>query len=387
MVIEGYDIHKTSKRKEKIDDDYTGDGTEEDISEKHHEHQYLGQMYKYHKNIMSPEDLAMSPDGDMDTLVRNVAGLINYGQILITGGGHANAKVNREGRDEPLGDKFFLKTAGKCYPVKVDANGVPLKAEYDGEGKNPKELGNMNDAKAKCDEINEGDEGTCDFIYYKKNDWVEGDDADQKKNEAIPEGGSKTEYKGTVQNLNNKKARDKQKRYVYIDNLPTGTIPGLGQLKGFKGLIPGMIENLGAFNPMALMNAISEPAVPPCIKIDMETIKFNDEGSSHEWHHTYNRDQHWVTISDVDEIDPCSFSVSNTGMGRNPVNGRTKTGCPRSAGGSHTEGYKNLFNKDFKHFKKFLDVKDKPIAKLFHTSFGLLLAYILWRVLRKETKL
>ena len=384
MVIEGYDIHKTSKRKEKIDEGDEMDGGKPDISEEHHEHQYLGQMYQYHKNIMSPEDLAMSPEGDMDTLVRNVAGLINYGQILITGGGHANAKVNREGRDEPLGDKFFLKTAGKCYPVKVDANGVPLKAEYDGEGKQIKELGNMNDAKAACEAAN--DSGSCDFIYYKKVGWRD-DEPDSQENKALPEGGSKTKYTATVQNLENKKARDKQKRYVYIDNLPTGTIPGLGQLKGFKGLIPGMIENLGAFNPMALMNAISEPAVPPCIKIDMETIKFNDEGSNHEWHHTYNRDQHWVTISDVDEIDPCSFSVDNTGVARNPINGRTKTGCPRSAGGKHTEGYKNLFNKDFKHFKKFLDVKDKPIAKLFHTSFGLLLAYILWRVLRKETKL
>ena len=44
------------------------------------------------------------------------------------------------------------------------------------------------------------------------------------------------------------------KRYIYVNNAPTGKIPLIPAKSAyFKGLLPGMVENIGAFNPMGLM--------------------------------------------------------------------------------------------------------------------------------------
>jgi len=314
----------------------------------HAKHGYLGQTYLYHKNVMAPDEIGMSPEGSMDALVKNVAGLVSYGQVLITGDGHANAKVNREERDEPLGDKFFMKTMGTCYPIKVDNEGKPEQVIYDDDNK-PTTTG--------C----EGSDDKCDFIYYKKKDKKkeEGDTAD-------------VEWTG-------EDARETENRYIYIDNLPTGKIPGLGTLKGMRGLIPGMIENLGAFNPMGLLNSITAPPVPPCVKLNMETIQFMDTGkSSADWHHKYGADAHYVALSDVIELNPCSFDMVD-GVSTNPISGVEGSECPKHA----SETFKNLFNGK-KDDYTILKLKDKPIAKLFNMSFGLLMAYLLWKVLQKE---
>ena len=320
----------------------------------HAKHGYLGQTYLYHKNIMAPDEIGMTPEGSLDALVKNVAGLVSYGQVLITGDGHANAKVNREERDEVLGDKFFMKTMGTCYPIKVDVNKKPISVEYTEGGPTGKTCTkpgtSIEDVK-------------CDFIYYNVKE--KPGDPDAKL----------VEWDGN-------KARHTENRYIYIDNLPTGAIPGLGTLKGMRGLIPGMIENLGAFNPMGLLNSITAPSVPPCVKLNMETIEFKDEGdNSADWHHKYGTDAHHVALSDVYDLKPCSFVVGGT-VGKNPISDRESSECPKHS----SETFKNLFNRE-KDDNTILKLKDKPIAKLFNMSFGLLMAYLLWKVLQKESRI
>lgn len=345
---------------------------EGDDSKDHAKHQYLGQTYLYHKNIIGPDNLGMSPEGSMDALVKNVAGLINYGQIMITGDGHANAKVNREGRDEPLGDKFFMKTMGKCHPIKIDENSKPYTKIY----KNNEGIGDATTQscaeRRKNGKIKENDGQECDYVYYKK-PGQEGEESSDIPSDSSTVYGADDE----LPKLDDK--RDIQKRYVYIDNLPTGAIPGLGTLKGFRGLIPGMIENVGAFNPMGLLNAITAPAVPPCIKLNMETIQFDDAGKNmSDWKHIYGTDAHYVALEDVAELNPCSFETIGSN-GSNPISEKTSSECPIHA----SEGFQNLFGK--KHTKKLLlKLNNKPIAKLFNMSFGLLMVYLLWKVLKKE---
>lgn len=52
-------------------------------------------------------------------------------------------------------------------------------------------------------------------------------------------------------------------RYIYIDNVPTGKIPCLDQigikLPGtmFKGLVPGLLEDLAVINPVAMFNSLA----------------------------------------------------------------------------------------------------------------------------------
>lgn len=64
--------------------------------------------------IKSPEELGMSSRGDIGTLTNDIAGLINYIQILVEGGGRAQ-KTSR-----PLGNRYFFKTGAKCKDVKTN---------------------------------------------------------------------------------------------------------------------------------------------------------------------------------------------------------------------------------------------------------------------------
>lgn len=71
--------------------------------------------YNYASQIKTPTELGMGDKGTMKQLRYNVAGMIDYINILVTGKSPAS-KAN----GGPLGDAFFLNTNSKCL-----ANGVP----------------------------------------------------------------------------------------------------------------------------------------------------------------------------------------------------------------------------------------------------------------------
>lgn len=54
-----------------------------------------------------------------------------------------------------------------------------------------------------------------------------------------------------------------QSRYLYINNIPDGKIPCIDQLgiklpaTGFKGLVPGMLQNIGDINPIGIFNSLA----------------------------------------------------------------------------------------------------------------------------------
>jgi len=72
------------------------------------ETELLGPNYKYYDNIRTPGEMGMSSSGNLSTLDRDIAGLIAYVELLVTGRGEASKT------GQPLGTKFFLKTGGHC---------------------------------------------------------------------------------------------------------------------------------------------------------------------------------------------------------------------------------------------------------------------------------
>ena len=72
------------------------------------EEKLLGPDYPYYKYINTPAEMGMSSEGSMSVLADDVAGLINYVQIMVAGTGPASAT------GKPLGNKFFLKTGASC---------------------------------------------------------------------------------------------------------------------------------------------------------------------------------------------------------------------------------------------------------------------------------
>ena len=70
---------------------------------------YLGPNYNYASQIKSPSQLGMSSEGSLGALENDVAGLIEYIEVLVDG--KSNAQVDPK---SPLGNQYFLKTIAQC---------------------------------------------------------------------------------------------------------------------------------------------------------------------------------------------------------------------------------------------------------------------------------
>jgi hypothetical protein len=75
-------------------------------------------LYDYHKNIKSPSEMGLSSKGTINQMGKNVLGVINYVEVLVTGGG----KASKTGK--PLGNKFFMPTQSKCKDIDNDYKDV-----------------------------------------------------------------------------------------------------------------------------------------------------------------------------------------------------------------------------------------------------------------------
>jgi len=229
---------------------------------------FLGPSYKYQNFIKTPSELGMSDRGTLVQMAKNVAGLVNYTELLIEGKSRASKKNPRGGKGEPLGNKFFLKTKGYCRDEKTD-----------------------------------------------------------------------------------KRVR----RYMYINNEPTGAVPfikqGLGvNFSNFKGLIPGAISSINGLNPVPIFGALSAGGTPACRPLNMETIDENNNKGRATRH---------VAVSDIKHMDPCDFSNGN-----NPVSNKrcisTFTGSMADEAKSNIQvtGDKNTYEK-----KKRIHNEQHPLFK------------------------
>jgi len=72
----------------------------------------LGPDYAYYKYIKTPKELGMSTKGNLSTVGKDLLGLSQYVEVMVTGKSKASAT------GQPLGNKFFLKSGGKCTDVK-----------------------------------------------------------------------------------------------------------------------------------------------------------------------------------------------------------------------------------------------------------------------------
>jgi hypothetical protein len=135
-----------------------------------------------------------------------------------------------------------------------------------------------------------------------------------------------------------------QDRYIYINNIPDGSIPfissGMGiKFDSFKGLIPGVIGNIGALNPAALLNAFVAGTTPDCKQITMQTVDINNIKSS---------ETHFVATVDI----------------------------PRGA----KLGFANMINDDVFSGPK---IPDDIAAQAFFASVGGIGIFILYRIMVK----
>ena len=84
----------------------------------------LGPDYKYFKQIKTPAEMGVTSDGGLGHLSDDISGLIAYVELLVSG--KSDASVT----GKPLGNKFFLKTAGKCKVVSNDSTNGTVVDRY-----------------------------------------------------------------------------------------------------------------------------------------------------------------------------------------------------------------------------------------------------------------
>ena len=68
------------------------------------EQEMLGPDYKYHKQIKTPSQLGVNSRGTMGAMAKNIGGIVNYVELLVSGTGPGSTT------GQPLGNQFFLKT-------------------------------------------------------------------------------------------------------------------------------------------------------------------------------------------------------------------------------------------------------------------------------------
>jgi hypothetical protein len=228
------------------------------------EEKLLGPDYPYYKNIKTPKEIGMSSNGSLPALGKNIDGLIQYVELLVSGNSRASAT------GKPLGNKFFLQTGAKCVDTKT---------------------------------------------------------------------------------------KEQQDRYIYVNNVPVGDVPfissGMGvNFSDFKGIIPGMMGNLNALNPFAIMQAFMSGTTPDCQKITMQTIDVNNNKST---------ETHFVTLVDIQNMDPCIFP--------NKANPITKEKC--------REAFTTSANISPK-------LPDDAIDQIYFASLAGVVIYILYKLMLKN---
>jgi hypothetical protein len=256
----------------------------------------LGPSYDYWKSIKQPSEMGMSPGFSLGALATNVDGLLSYVEVLVSGTGNASVT------GKPLGNKFFLKTTGKCSETTVQK----WKKERDEDEAWDKAYEDVEN-KLGAKEISE-------------------DHATKVKNALNEEKAKRDE-----QRKGNKKLVD---RWIYVNNIPDGSIPFIASgadgrtFNDLRGLIPGALGNLGALNPVQLFNGFTAGTYPDCAKITLETVN-NDNVKSSETHH--------VALVDMTQMNPCSFpGRSNPASGKSCRNKENFDGLANSVAQRNT---------------------------------------------------
>jgi len=147
-------------------------------------------------------------------------------------------------------------------------------------------------------------------------------------------------------------------RYVYINNIPDGSIPLLSSAMGQKmssfGLVPGVLGNIAYINPSKIFSAFDKET--PCQQIKMPIRDILNRTSEEE---------KYVNNSDIKDYNPCWFSIT-----KNSKKSKSKRINPVT-GAECKEGMTTR------------TMHDDSMIKMYKMSVYLLGAYLLFRLVQK----
>lgn len=149
-------------------------------------------------------------------------------------------------------------------------------------------------------------------------------------------------------------------RFIYMDNVPNGPIPGL---------VAGVIEDLDVFNPFKVMSAFGEGGNPKCKKITLQTIDANNNvGSATEY----------VTLTDISEIP--SYDIISEGFD-NMSSSSSQT--PNTDDKITTITTTTPTTKTEIDEKITEDLPEDMGLKVYYLSLASLMMYIIYKIIKK----
>lgn len=152
-------------------------------------------------------------------------------------------------------------------------------------------------------------------------------------------------------------------RYIYINNVPDGSMPfitsGMGmKFTSFKGLVPGTMGNIERISPTEILQSFASPANPECQAVTLETI---------DVHNKKGKETNFITTVDIQNMSPCWFSNK-----KNPVTGKK---CK--------EGFSTI-NEMETELNMSSKMPDDIIIKMYLSSVGLLGMYLIIKLLQNR---
>ena len=163
-------------------------------------------------------------------------------------------------------------------------------------------------------------------------------------------------------------------RSLYVNNIPDGSVPFLTSGMGvtftdFRGLVPGVIENIGNLNPMLIFQAFMSGSDPSCQAITMETVDVsNNKGSKTAY----------VTITDIKNMDAVWFP-----NGVNPVNDQKSLEIFQDYKRNDNYDY-NDNNDNIKKKKDCSKMPNDPYIRLYYSLIAILGLYFLFKIYKKK---
>jgi hypothetical protein len=161
-------------------------------------------------------------------------------------------------------------------------------------------------------------------------------------------------------------------RSLYVNNIPDGSMPfitsGMGvTFNDFRGLVPGVIENISDLNPMLIFQAFMSGSDPDCQAITMSTMDVNNNPGTKTA---------YVTNSDIQNMDACWFGPKGA---INPV----RYAKDPNDKGAICESFQNYNDND--NIKK--DCSKMPndlYVKLYYSLIAILGLYFLLKIFKKK---
>ena len=180
---------------------------------------------------------------------------------------------------------------------------------------------------------------------------------------------------------------EKVKRSLYFDNVPSGAgvLKDTGdKFSDFRGLVPGVIENVMSIGRIDFFSAFTQTGIPKCLPVKLKTIDINNNVSS---------ETQYVTISDIDGISPCNFVTKVNPVTEDVCDPKRDSFTVSEDDEKNAELYKNYYKLDDDnndnniHDKSMkLMMPDDVFLKILFYSLGALSFYIALKLMANMYK-